>query len=136
MGPDDYDGSTAYAKAKRAQVEMAPRWAERLAPFGVTAHVMHPGWADTPGVEASLPTFRRVMGPILRTPEQGADTIVWLAGAPRDTIGTGRFWLDRRPRSAHKVPWTKSDDPQAEVDRVWDLVADRAGLDDLVPVSG
>jgi dehydrogenase/reductase SDR family protein 12 len=135
MGPDDHDGTAAYARAKRAQVEMAPRWAERLAAHGVTAHVMHPGWADTPGVEASLPTFRRVMGPLLRTPDQGADTIVWLAGVPRHTIGTGRFWLDRRPRSAHKVPWTKLDDPQAEVERVWNLVAERAGLDDLVPAS-
>lgn len=134
MGVDDYDGTAAYARAKRAQVAMASRWAERLAPFGVTAHVMHPGWADTPGVEDSLPGFHRVVGPILRTPAQGADTIVWLAGTDPAAIGTGRFWHDRRPRSAHKVPWTRADDPDTEVDRLWRLVAERAGLDDLVAV--
>ena len=93
---------------------------------------MHPGWADTPGVEASLPTFRRVVGPLLRSPDQGADTIVWLAGAPRAVIGSGRFWLDRRARSTHKVPWTRTADPDGEVDRLWELVADRAGVDDLL----
>ena len=42
---------------------------------------MHPGWADTPGIKSSIPTFQRIMRPLLRTPEQGADTIVWLAAA-------------------------------------------------------
>ena len=40
---------------------------------------MHPGWADTPGVVTSLPVFHKVMGPLLRDPATGADTIVWLA---------------------------------------------------------
>ncbi len=131
MDTEHYDGTTAYARAKRAQVELLPRWAARLARDGVLVHAMHPGWADTPGVEASLPTFHRVVGPLLRTPEQGADTIVWLAGAPRRTVGTGRFWLDRRPRSTHKVPWTRAEDPEAEADRLWSLVAERADLDDF-----
>ena len=50
------------------------------------------------------------------------------------SVGTGRFWHDRRPRSAHKVPWTRAVDPDTEVDRLWRLVAERAGLDDLVTV--
>ena len=41
---------------------------------------MHPGWASTPGVDASLPTFSKVMRPLLRSPEQGADTLVWARG--------------------------------------------------------
>ena len=46
-------------------------------------HAMHRGWADTPGIRSGLPGFAKVMGPILRTPDQGADTAVWLAAAPR-----------------------------------------------------
>jgi len=135
MAADDYDGAKAYAKAKRAQVEMVPRWAEELAADGIAAHAMHPGWADTPGIEASLPTFGKIVGPLLRTPEQGADTIVWLAGAPRDTIGSGRFWLDRQERSTHKLGRTRAEEPEAEVGRLWDLVTDRAGVDTLVTVD-
>ena len=47
------------------------------------------------------------MGPLLRSPEQGADTVVWLAASPEAVESTGGFWLDRRPRWEHKVPWTR-----------------------------
>ena len=73
-----------------------------------------PRWADTPGVSRSLPTFRRVIGPLLRNPEQGVDTLVWLAaddGAPLDTAGL--FWLDRRPRPIHRLSSTRRVEPSA-----------------------
>ena len=47
------------------------------------------------------------MGPILRTADQGADTAVWLAATAAGVESTGGFWLDRRPRWEHKVPWTR-----------------------------
>ena len=37
------------------------------------------GWADTPAVRSSMPDFYNKMKDKLRTVEQGADTIVWLA---------------------------------------------------------
>ena len=80
-------------------------WAGRVPDRAVVFHAMHPGWADTPGVEASLPTFRRVVGPLLRTPAEGADTMVWLAADDGEPLATsGRFWLDRRVRSIHRLP--------------------------------
>jgi dehydrogenase/reductase SDR family protein 12 len=39
---------------------------------------MHPGWADTPAVQTSMPSFRQKMINKLRTEEQGADTLVWM----------------------------------------------------------
>ena len=39
---------------------------------------MHPGWSDTPAVQTSMPSFREKMINKLRTPEQGADTLVWM----------------------------------------------------------
>jgi NAD(P)-dependent dehydrogenase (short-subunit alcohol dehydrogenase family) len=98
-----YRGSMAYARTKRAQVVLAEIWAERLAERGVVSHSMHPGWADTPGVRTSLPAFRRVTAPILRSPAEGADTIVWLAAAPEPGVTTGRFWHDRAPRPTHRL---------------------------------
>ena len=93
MDEDRYKGATQYARAKRAQVELLGLWAERLAPTAV-AHATHPGWADTPGVEASLPTFRKITGPALRTPNQGADTLVWLLWADEPAQTSGKLWLD------------------------------------------
>jgi NAD(P)-dependent dehydrogenase (short-subunit alcohol dehydrogenase family) len=129
MTRDSYDGTTAYARAKRAQVTLAEMWAESLRSDRIAMHAMHPGWADTPGVRRSLPTFRRVTGPLLRDAAQGADTLVWLAaddGAPVDT--TGRFWLDRRPRPIHRLASTRRSDSPDERRRLWDWCAERSDL--------
>ena len=68
---------------------------------------MHPGWAATPGVAKSLPTFNRVLEKRLRDSRMGADTIVWLASASCLENSTGLFWFDRRPRPTAVLPGTK-----------------------------
>lgn len=126
MGPDDFDGVRAYALAKRAQVTLTEEWARRYGDTGVTFHAMHPGWADTPGVRTSLPTFHRLTGPFLRTPEQGADTIVWLGTDPEAVASNGRFWLDRRPRGTQRLPGTAPDAATAAA--LWDQVSAQSGV--------
>ncbi|MEV6638634.1 SDR family NAD(P)-dependent oxidoreductase [Amycolatopsis sp. NPDC051371] len=101
-----YRGATAYARTKRMQVELTPLLAERWRADGVAVHSLHPGWADTPGLSASLPAFRRLAGPLLRTPAEGADTAVWLAST-RPGPEPGRFWHDRRERPRHLLPGTR-----------------------------
>ncbi len=123
-----YRGVTAYARAKRAQVALSREWARRLAGTGVAFHAMHPGWADTPGVAAALPGFRQVMRPILLSPEQGADTIVWLATAPQARLGSGRFWHDRRARPEYPLPWTRETDPST-ARKLWDHLAAATATD-------
>jgi NAD(P)-dependent dehydrogenase (short-subunit alcohol dehydrogenase family) len=116
---DSYDGVTAYAQTKRAQVILNKLWGERLSSHGVVSHAMHPGWADTPGVATSLPRFRALMRPLLRTPEQGADTLVWLTTAPSIDGRTGELWLDRAPQPTHKTKRTREDDQQRQ--DLWQL---------------
>ena len=67
------------------------------AAHGIVANAMHPGWADTPGLEASLPGFRSLIGGLLRSPAEGADTIVWLAAAP-EARATQRAAVPRSAR--------------------------------------
>jgi dehydrogenase/reductase SDR family protein 12 len=108
LGPHDYRGVTAYARAKRAQVVLAQEWARRFAARGVHSFAMHPGWVDTPGLASGLPAFSH-LGPLLRTPGQGADTAVWLAAGGWRTASPWRpegIWLDRRRRSAFYLPTT------------------------------
>jgi dehydrogenase/reductase SDR family member 12 len=114
----EYSPSTGYARTKRAQVVLSERWAQELRGDGVVVHAMHPGWADTPGIASSLPAFRRLTRPILRTDAQGADTTVWLAAAEEPGRDSGRFWHDRRPRPTHYLRRTK----EGEADRraLWD----------------
>lgn len=93
-----YRPKVIYARTKRQQVVISEEWAARLDPKAVVVHAMHPGWADTPGVRRWMPVFRVLTSPIIRDAERGADTIVWLGGAPQALETTGGFWQDRRPR--------------------------------------
>jgi NAD(P)-dependent dehydrogenase (short-subunit alcohol dehydrogenase family) len=102
-----YSGSVAYARAKRGLMILTEEWARRWAGDGIVVNAMHPGWADTPGVLESLPEFHRVTERVLRTPEEGADTIVWLAAATEAGRVSGKFWLDRRPHAKHVLPGTR-----------------------------
>jgi NAD(P)-dependent dehydrogenase (short-subunit alcohol dehydrogenase family) len=104
-----YDGPRAYARAKRAQVTLIREWSRRFAARGLCATAMHPGWADTPGLEAALPGFREVMGDRLRTAAEGVDTLLWLAAGPAAEARAhpGRLFLDRRVRPFDRVPSTR-----------------------------
>jgi NAD(P)-dependent dehydrogenase (short-subunit alcohol dehydrogenase family) len=126
-----YNGTLAYAQTKRALVILTEMWAEKLAGSGVTVNAMHPGWVDTPGVETSLPGFRKVMSWGLRTPQQGADTIIWLAVAPRLAGQSGKFWFDRRPRTTYLLGRTRS--TASDRRRLWDSCLRLCGLEEHGP---
>jgi NAD(P)-dependent dehydrogenase (short-subunit alcohol dehydrogenase family) len=102
-----YDGATAYARAKRGLVILSEVWAADLKERRVSVHAMHPGWVDTPGLRSSLPGFYHLLRPLLRTPDEGADTITWLAASPVAGRTSGFFWLDRKPRATHLLPDTR-----------------------------
>ena len=102
-----YSGAVAYARAKRALMILTEVWAERWRVDGISVNAMHPGWADTPGVESSLPTFYRLTRGALRSPAQGADTIVWLCAATEAAHSSGKFWLDREPHPSHVFRHTR-----------------------------
>jgi NAD(P)-dependent dehydrogenase (short-subunit alcohol dehydrogenase family) len=90
-GPGPYDGVVQYARTKRARVVLNELLAEKLAGSGVTVSAMHPGWADTAAVRASFPRFHALTKGILRAPEEGADTVVWLAASRAAEGRSGLF---------------------------------------------
>ena len=100
-----FDGVVAYAQAKRAQVIVGELLAAREP--AITFSSMHPGWADTRGVQTSLPTFRKVTRRLLRTSDEGADTVTWLVAAEPAPGPSGAFWFDRRQAPTHLLPWTR-----------------------------
>ncbi|WP_353951917.1 SDR family NAD(P)-dependent oxidoreductase [Knoellia sp. S7-12] len=116
----EYSGATAYAKSKRAQVELLPILTTRWAADGVAVYAMHPGWAATPGVTESLPTFDKVLGPILRDADSGADTTTWLVASTPRPRG-GELWMDRRQRPTAYLG--RNSPTSDERRRVWQWVA-------------
>jgi dehydrogenase/reductase SDR family member 12 len=105
---EKWSGSAVYARTKRMQVMLTEYWASQLADQEIVVSAMHPGWADTPGVESSLPTFHKIVGKALRTPAEGADTITWLAAADEPAQSSGGFWQDRAERPVNRRPGTAS----------------------------
>ncbi len=119
-----YSGAEAYARAKRGLMILTQEWAARWKDAGIVVNAMHPGWADTPGVVSSLPEFHRVTEKILRSPAEGADTIVWLASATEAGKVSGKFWLDREPHPEHLVKSTREtpEERQALLDALAEYV--------------
>lgn len=126
-GGEPFDGVVQYARTKRALVVLNELLAERLAASGVTFSAMHPGWADTPAVRTSIPRFHALTKGILRTPEEGADTVVWLAASPAAAGRSGLFWFDREPAGTTPLPGTR--EAESERDALWTALVEAVGVD-------
>jgi len=97
-----WSGKAAYAQSKQADRMLTWALARRLEGTGVTANAMHPGFVSTEifgkggglvSLAASL--YAKLRG---RRPEEGADTVVWLAASPDVEGRSGLFWIDREER--------------------------------------
>ncbi len=126
-----YAGPNAYARAKRAQVALMREWARRLRGEGIAFTAMHPGWADTPGLAETLPSFHRLLRTLLRTPAEGVDTILWLATLADAMPASGGLYLDRRRRPFDRIPSTRLS--AAGRCRLWDRVVALAETGDPAP---
>jgi dehydrogenase/reductase SDR family member 12 len=115
----------SYSESKRALVVINELCAQKFANQGVSFYAMHPGWVHTPILRAGMPKFTKLFRGILRDPEQGADTIVWLASCKKIQEQTGLFWFDRKPRAIHISKKTRTTKEQA--DRLWELCEQLTG---------
>ena len=127
QSPRPYLGTRAYARAKLANVLFTAELARRWAPE-VTATCADPGAvASNFGASAGGVTglaFRTPLTAFLRTPAQGADTLVWLATA-EDGWRNGRLHADRSP--AWTLPAARDEVRAAEL---WTSSARLLGLPD------
>lgn len=106
----NYRGMAVYGLSKLANVMFTYDLAEKLAGTGVTATCMHPGAVNTRfgmNNRGAMTLLFRLFKPFMRTPEQGADTLIWLASSPEAEGLTGMYFADRKPIQPKKV----ADDP-------------------------
>lgn len=98
MGERRYLGFRAYCTSKLCNVAFTFELARRLEGTGVTAHAVHPGLVASNFGQVGggfLGMMSKLVRPFSLTPEQGADTIVWLASLPDAAAHHGRY-LSRR----------------------------------------
>ncbi|MEU6073004.1 SDR family NAD(P)-dependent oxidoreductase [Micromonospora sp. NPDC047074] len=111
----------AYGTSKQANIlftaEAARRWPE------IPAYSFHPGVVRSRfGNDSRLVELGMRILP-LRSPEKGAETLVWLANQDPARLVTGGYYADRRPRR----PLRKAADPQLAA-RLWTASADAVGI--------
>jgi NAD(P)-dependent dehydrogenase (short-subunit alcohol dehydrogenase family) len=106
----------AYCRGKLANVMFARALGLRLAEHGIIAHAMHPGAVDSNFAshadEQSQATMRSHKQ---LTPEEGADTLIWLATAEEPGATTGGYYYQRALRPPHA-----SVNDNASLDRLWE----------------
>ena len=121
-----YRGFPVYGMTKLANILFTYELAERLKGTGVTATCMHPGAVNTRfGTNNSGPMtiLFRAFKPFMRTPEQGADTVIWLSSSPEVEGVSGRYYSDRKPVEPKKI----ANDPAARR-RLWEESEKLTGL--------
>jgi NAD(P)-dependent dehydrogenase (short-subunit alcohol dehydrogenase family) len=96
-----------YGMTKLANILFTYELAERLEGIGVVANCLHPGAVNTNfgNNNRSLGTLIfRAFKPFMRSPEGGADTIIYLASSPEVEEMTGRYLMDRKVVSSFEEP--------------------------------
>jgi retinol dehydrogenase-14 len=127
QGERRYGGQRAYNQSKLANVLFTYELARRLEGTGVTATVVHPGVVRTNFGQDNPNRLMRLMTtvalPFMKTPEQGADTVVHLASSPDVEGVTGKYFANRRARPSSK----RSYDREVAA-RLWTVSEQLAGL--------
>ncbi len=119
----------AYAHSKLANIMFCYAQARKLRKMGVTSNVVHPGVVASGFGSEGYGVFGRAMRkllPLARTPEQGADTVVWLASSPDVADVTGGYFRNRRPHRSSRA----SRDEEAQ-ERLWETSIELAGCNHL-----
>jgi NAD(P)-dependent dehydrogenase (short-subunit alcohol dehydrogenase family) len=114
-----YLGFGRYGETKLANILFTTELARRLEGSGVTANCFHPGLVATGfnrnnGLVANL--GMTLLWPMARSPEKGAETLVWLASSPEVANVSGAYFFDKLP----KTPSPAAQDGAA-VRRLWEL---------------
>lgn len=114
---ETYTNGLAYCSGKLANVMFARSLAQRLDSDGIVAHAFHPGTVGSnffSHTDASVQ--ERYGGVEMLTPEQGADTLLWLATAQEPGNSNGGYFFERKPRTPNPLV-----EDAALLERLWSV---------------
>ncbi len=124
-------GWPAYGESKLANILFTYELAQRLAGTGVTANVLHPGFVATGFGHNSSKIMGLVMGVVQRffalTPEQGAETMIYLATSPEVEGITGKYFDKSKAVQSSSQSYDKD-----AAHRLWEISESLVGLKSAV----
>jgi NAD(P)-dependent dehydrogenase (short-subunit alcohol dehydrogenase family) len=109
-----YRGFPVYGITKLANILFTYELAERLEGTGVVANCLHPGAVSTNFAQNNrgpIALLFRLFKPFMRSPEQGADTLVYLASSPEAGELNGKYLTNRKEVSPAE--------PRGETSQKW-----------------
>jgi retinol dehydrogenase 14 len=121
-----YRGMQVYGMTKLANIMFTFELAERLRGTGVAANCVHPGAVNTSfgtNNRGIMTLLFRAFKPFMRSPEQGADTVIYLASSPDVEGMTGKYLSDRKLITASDMAY---DEDLRE--RLWEISEELTGL--------
>jgi NAD(P)-dependent dehydrogenase (short-subunit alcohol dehydrogenase family) len=122
-----YSGFSCYGRSKLANILFTRALAKRLQGSGVTATCLHPGFVRTEigrAIDRSLPRLIfSLMSRFARSPEKGAQTLVYLAASAQVQGASGGYYFDCRELAPSPAA---QDDGVAE--RLWEVSAGMVGM--------
>jgi retinol dehydrogenase-14 len=121
-----YRGFPVYGMTKLANIMFTYELAERLDGTGVGANCLHPGSVGTnfgQNNRGAMALFFRTFKPFMRSPEQGADTLIWLASSADVDGVSGKYFSDRKEIEAKEVAYDASIRR-----RLWEISEELTGL--------
>ncbi|MFQ5968997.1 MAG: SDR family oxidoreductase [Nitrososphaerales archaeon] len=98
QGERHYNGFQAYSQSKLCNILFTYALAKRLSGTGVTVNCFHPGVVRTnlgSGSPGLIPFIFGVMKPFILSPEQGAQTCVYLASSPEVENISGKYFIKK-----------------------------------------
>lgn len=116
-GPIDFDdlqsekgyrGFAVYGKTKLMNVLFTYELASRLSGTGVTANCLHPGTVATDMLRQLPRWLYALISPFLSTPEQGAETPVFLASSPSVDGVSGGYYEERKAKRSSRRSYDAS----------------------------
>jgi NAD(P)-dependent dehydrogenase (short-subunit alcohol dehydrogenase family) len=121
-----YSGMAAYARSKLCNILWTRELGRRIADTAMTANCLHPGAVRTGFAGNNSGLVKTLIGlakPFMLSPEQGADTLIYLASSADVAGVSGGYWARRRLIE----PSAAARDPVAAA-RLWEVTACLAGL--------
>ncbi|MFK7804195.1 MAG: SDR family oxidoreductase [Anaerolineae bacterium] len=118
---ESYSAMKAYGQSKAMNVLFTHEMARRLDGSGVTVNALHPGVVGTNiflgmGNNIIVRALSKIAGLFMLSPEQGAETSLYLAQSPEVTGVTGKYFT----KSAEKKPLRETLD-EANWSKMWSL---------------
>jgi retinol dehydrogenase-12 len=122
-----YRGMRAYSQSKLANILFTYELARRLAGSGVTANALHPGFVASRFATNNGPLAKiamRLARLVAISPDEGAQTSIYLASSPEVKGVTGKYFVKCQPARSDPASY---DEETAR--RLWETSAQMVGLE-------